>query len=226
MTINYIISVVSGASAAIIALIGLVFKKINSKLNFIAFAIIFSFLEDLLARYLAIKYHDNSWMFCFTTPIEYILFSLFLYYNSNNISIKRLTLVSYVCLYTYVIVNLIIYHKPYPATFYVFTFTSFFLSVLAITYCRDLLQPNIKFVLDIPILVVVTGLLFYNSFSAIYFCLLIYLADTPTKYLNPIISLQVKQIAPLIELTTIMMYLCIAAGLLISMFKKIEMAKL
>ena len=225
MTLSYILFTFSGAFSALVAVSSLVLKKTHENLKFVTYAVIFSFLEDLLAKYLTIKFHNSSWLFCFSTPAEYILFSMFLYKNSINTSIKKIMVVSFFCVYLYSIINLIIVHNPFPANLYTFIVTSFLVSLFAVSYYRDLLVVNIdSFKLEIPVLIIVTGLLVYNAFSAIYFSLLIYLGDTPAKYLNHVVITKIKEIRKLIDFTSVIMYLCIAAGLLISMFKKKETA--
>lgn len=223
MTINYIILTFSGALSSLISLIGLFSQKIDKNLKLIVYAMIFSFFEDVLARYLIFKYHNNSWMYYITAPIEYVLFSLFLVENTSNIKVKKFIYLSYAGIGIYLIVNLLVYKNPYPATLYLYASLSSLLSICAISYYRDLLINNVGyFRLDIPVLIINTGILFCYSSTAIYFALLIYMGDTPAKYLNPNILSKIKELKPLIDLLSIALYLSIAAGLLISMFKKKE----
>ena len=226
MTINYIILTLSGFFSTFIAVIGLLLKRIDKNLNIIGYAMMFTFAEDIFSRILIFKYHNNSWMYYVTAPIEYVLFSLFLVENTCNTWVKKFTFLSYASIGSYLIVNLILYKVPYPATLYLYTSLSFLLSICAISYYRDLLINNVGyFRLNVPVLIINTGILFCYSSTAIYFALLIYMGDTPAKYLNPNIVSKIKELKPLIDLVTIALYLCIAAGLLISMFKKKEMAK-
>ena len=226
MTISYIIFTFSGAFSALVALLGLIFQKIDKNLKFIAYAVIFSFLEDLVSKYLTLKYHSNSWLYYFTTPIEYYLFSMFFYSNSSNLFSKRAIWFSNVLIFFYLLCNLIITQKPYPSTLYFALYMFVCLTVLPMIYYRDLLiHGNNLFIINIPVLTISSSVLIYSAFGAIYFALLIYLADTAAKYQSPIIIEKLKLLVQLMQLVNNVVYWGVAAGLLISMFKKKEMAK-
>ena len=93
-------------------------------------------------------------------------------------------------------------------------------------YYRDLLiHGNNLFIINIPVLTISSSVLIYSAFGAIYFALLIYLADTAAKYQSPIIIEKLKLLVQLMQLVNNVVYWGVAAGLLISMFKKKEMAK-
>jgi hypothetical protein len=218
---------------ALLALFLLFTKRLGNNMYPIALVLLVNVLEEAVARYFAIKFHNNIGVFYFFNPFEYACFAWFFYLNIEYKIFKRLIRFSVILLFSFVMGYLYFFIKiPTLAEKilldYVIVVKGFMLIIWAIAYVINIFDQIGKYQkLNVFVLMVAAAILFYSSFSIIFHLLDTYLMNYSEAHNVPLTvmlspqnksrmyaSKQYVAITPLLYLTNILLYLCIFVALI------------
>ncbi|NCD69339.1 hypothetical protein [Mucilaginibacter agri] len=206
-------------------------KRLDTKLYPIALAATVSIIEELIGEYFSVKNKNGLFTGFIFNPLEYACFAWFFYINVDFKVIKALIKVSIVIFLAFVSGYLYFFLKLKPLAAktildYVVATKSFWIVIWSIAYIFNIFNQITHYKkLNVYTLMVAGALLFYYSFSIIYFLSELYLINYSERHhislsvmLNPqnaqmYASKQWTAVRPLLFLTNILLYLCIFVAL-------------
>jgi hypothetical protein len=225
-------------ASAILGLLLLFTKRLGTNMYPIALGLILTLVEERLAHYFAVKYHNNLGVYFFFNPFEYACYAWFFYLNIDYKNSKQLIRLSAILFFSFIVGYLYFFIKQEPlpehiVLDYVIVFKEVLLIFWSIVYIINIFdQINNYKKLNVFVLLIVAAILFYSSFSIIFHLLEIYLLNYSELHKVPITvmlspqnkahmyaSQQYAAVKPLLDLTNILLYLCIFVALIKSATK-------
>jgi len=223
-------SVVLTASA-ILGLLLLFTKRLGTNMYPIALVLLITMVEERSAHYFAVKYHNNLGVYFFFNPLAYACFAWFFYLHIDYKSFKKTIKLSVILFFSFILGYLYFFIKLLPLTAkiildYVVLTKDILLITWSVAYIINIFDQISQYKkLNVFVLMVAAAVLFYSSFSIIFHLLEIYLLNYSELHKVPITvmfnptnarmyaSIQYSRVHPLLNLTNILLYLCIFAAL-------------
>lgn len=218
---SYQVSIYAAYASIIIPfLIGLwKYQQFSPNLKRAFLLIVFALVEEGVA-YIAVRTvktpGDSNWVYTIFGPLECVLTSWFFMHLIESKTVKKIILISMpVCILFAVYSDVFLQRPPIPSSNNTI-FKGILVTIWVLLYIKGLLQFRAKpQKLNYPEFIICLGLLFYFSFSVIFWSTYRYLVINK----NPNVALFLK-ILPLMVFANICMYLSFALGFAVA--KKAE----
>ncbi len=190
------------------------YKKLSLALRLVFYIVLFAFITEITGMYFSYLFKNNLWVFYIANPIAFILFAIFYASIINSKSAKVVCKFLIICFALVCILNMLIIEDGFKSLFYFIILKGVLITILTLWYLYSIINDEKFAKPNLPLLLITISILFYYSFSAVYFSVI--------NFLEIKQSVVAQQLKPYLYITNILLYANISIAFFITAKKNVH----